>query len=80
MKEILPLVNAHQELGVRVVHQPIGPDGKQSLWPWGLMHEETKTYMWFEGSMLHSWGSNVGKADNILKPLQKLGVSVTDCF
>lgn len=79
MEQILPLVNAHPESGLRVVYQPI-VDGEPSLWPWGLTHEATQTFMWFEGSLLCSWGANVGKADNILKPLAKLGVFYDDCF
>lgn len=79
MEDILPLVNANQELGLRIIHQP-EVDGKTSLWPWGLQHEASETYAWFEGFYLHFWGTNLGKSKNVLDALRKLGVYVTDSF
>lgn len=78
-KEVMQQVNAHPENGLRVVHQP-QVDGKESLWPWGLTHEDSETFAWFEGFYLHTWGSNVGKGNEIINRLRPLGIRVEDTF
>lgn len=78
--DIISIVSRHPELELEVVHQPLDKEGKLSLWPWGLRHEKTETFAWFEGFYLHTWGKNVGKGNEILERLKKIGVCVTDCF